>query len=97
MLFSPFLSDFVVFFVVYLLLAIFLEVEIRLSSERYGDNGKKPVTRSLSFGSLSQSLSIKDFHLIKVLGRGRYIIFLPFYVLLIHCLPGFLLSLPALV
>ncbi len=47
-----------------------MEVEIRLSSEKTDDRGG--LKRSLSFGSLSQSLSIKDFHLIKVLGRGSF-------------------------
>lgn len=53
-------------------IAIFLEVEIRLSSERYDSNKSSALRRSLSFGSLSQALSIKDFHLLKVLGRGSF-------------------------
>jgi len=50
--------------------SIFLEVEIRLSGERAGKGAA--MKRSLSFGSLSQALSIKDFHLIKVLGKGSF-------------------------
>lgn len=53
-------------------IAIFLEVEIRLSSEINNSNKSQPMRRSLSFGSLSQALSIKDFHLIKVLGKGSF-------------------------
>ncbi len=52
-----------------LYIAIFLEVEIRLSGERAGKGAA--MKRSLSFGSLSQALSINDLHLIKVLGKGR--------------------------
>ena len=48
-----------------------MEVEIRLSSEA-ASSAKQPIRRSLSFGSLSQALSIKDFHLIKVLGKGSF-------------------------
>jgi hypothetical protein len=51
-------------------ISIFLEVEVRLASER---SDKQTLRRTLSFGSLDQSLSIKDFQLIKVLGKGRWV------------------------
>jgi serine/threonine protein kinase len=36
------------------------------------NDARHQIRRSLSFGSLSQSLSINDFHLIKVLGKGSF-------------------------
>jgi hypothetical protein len=68
--FLQFLVDPWVYVLVFFV-AIFLEVEIRLSSELYENSKNQPLRRTLSFGSLSQALSIKDFHLIKVLGKGR--------------------------
>lgn len=58
-------------------LAIFLEVEIRSSQlKRDVFHGKGAKTdgmkRSASFGSLQGSVSIHDFHLLKVLGRGSF-------------------------
>lgn len=58
--------------------AIFLEVQMRSAQMKKDPTGGKSsnpskgdgVKRSLSFGSLQGSVSIHDFHLLKVLGRG---------------------------
>lgn len=51
-------------------LAIFFEVDAHVNNN--GSSAFAPMQRSMSFASLATaSLSINDFHLIKVLGKGR--------------------------
>ncbi len=57
-------------FFVTLFQAIFLEVEINACAVA-SDSGGAAMRRSMSFGSLTPSLSINDFNVIKVLGKGR--------------------------
>jgi serine/threonine protein kinase len=63
-------------------IAIFLEVQMRAAQLKKDPTGAKSggriggktdgVKRSLSFGALQGSVSIHDFHLLKVLGRGSF-------------------------
>ncbi len=81
-LLNSFLSELIAVTPQLLEIAIFLEVEIRLANEK--NEAKQPLRRSLSFGNLTPALSIKDFQLIKVLGKGRYaIILFRFFVFVI--------------
>jgi serine/threonine protein kinase len=79
-LLNSFLSELIAVTPQLLEIAIFLEVEIRLANER--SEVKQPLRRSLSFGNLTPALSIKDFQLIKVLGKGRSVEWV--YVILHH-------------
>ena len=68
-LLSAYLSELVAITPQLLEISIFLEVEVRLASAR--SDAKQSLRRTLSFGSLNQALSINDFSLLKVLGKGR--------------------------
>jgi hypothetical protein len=48
-------------------------VEINIS-QVVADGGAAAMRRSMSFGSLTPSLSINDFNVIKVLGKGRLVV-----------------------